>query len=226
MPRPVSRRRVGASPVARAYKPAGVPLRELEEVILSLDELEALRLADLEGLYQEACAVRMGISRQTFGRIVESARRKVADALVNGKALAFEGGKIQMEETMNEYKIAVPADGENVNLHFGSSRDFAVFTVKDGEVIDSEMYPAPNGAGCKSGSAGGLARKGVTVMLAGGMGEGAARVMESYGIKAVRGVSGEIRAAVDAYVEGKLKDSGSNCAGHEHGDGHDCGHHH
>jgi predicted Fe-Mo cluster-binding NifX family protein len=57
------------------------------------------------------------------------------------------------------------------------------------------------------------------------MGEGAARVMESYGIKAVRGVSGEIRAAVDAYVTGRVKDSGSNCAGHAHGDGHDCSHH-
>ncbi len=226
MPRPVSRRRVGASPVARAYKPAGVPLRELEEVVLSLDELEAIRLADLEGLYQEACAVRMGISRQTFGRIVESARRKVADALVNGKALAFEGGIIHMEETMEDYKIAVPAQDGDINQHFGSARDFAIFTVKGGAVIDAEMYPAPEGAGCKSGSAGGLAKKGVTVMLAGGMGEGAARVMESYGIKAVRGVSGDIRAAVDAYVAGRVKDSGSNCAGHEHGDGHDCGHHH
>ena len=64
----------------------------MEEVRLSADELEALRLGDLEGLYHEEAAGKMGVSRQTFGRIIEGARRKVAGALVDGKALRIEGG--------------------------------------------------------------------------------------------------------------------------------------
>jgi predicted DNA-binding protein (UPF0251 family) len=76
------------------FKPAGVPLYALEEVILTLDEVEALRLADLRGLYQEQSARRMRISRATFARIVEAARRKTADVLVHGKALRVEGGSV------------------------------------------------------------------------------------------------------------------------------------
>jgi len=69
-------------------------MSELEQIDLSLDELEALRLADLEGEYQDGAAGTMGVSRATFGRIVESARRKVADALVHGKALSIGGGVV------------------------------------------------------------------------------------------------------------------------------------
>jgi predicted DNA-binding protein (UPF0251 family) len=94
MPRPFCQRRIAFVPSVTYFKPAGVPLRELEEVALALDELEALRLADLEGLYQEQGAREMGVSRATFARIVESARRKVADALTSGKALRLEGGPV------------------------------------------------------------------------------------------------------------------------------------
>ena len=75
MPRPVTDRQVGCPLARQVFKPAGVPARELEEVTLGLDGAEALRLADLEGLYHDAAALRMGVSRQTFGRIVEAARR-------------------------------------------------------------------------------------------------------------------------------------------------------
>jgi len=78
------------------FKPAGIPVRELEEVALALDEMEAVRLADLEGLYQEEAAVRMDVSRQTFANILAAARRKIAEALVSGKALRIEGGNIEM----------------------------------------------------------------------------------------------------------------------------------
>jgi predicted DNA-binding protein (UPF0251 family) len=74
----------------------GVPVRGLVRAVLTLDEFEALRLADLEGLYQEEAADRMGVSRPTFGRVVESARRKVADALVNAKALVIAGGTVEL----------------------------------------------------------------------------------------------------------------------------------
>jgi len=94
MPRPFCNRRIAFVPGVTYFKPAGVPLRELEEVALALDELEALRLADLEGLYQEQGAREMGVSRATFARIVESARWKVAHALTSGKALRLEGGPV------------------------------------------------------------------------------------------------------------------------------------
>jgi len=94
MPRPPCRRRVEGSPAAPVFKPAGIPAREIEEVVLTLDEFEAVRLADLEGLYQETASERMGVSRSTFSRIVDAAHRKIADAVVNGKALKIEGGPV------------------------------------------------------------------------------------------------------------------------------------
>ncbi len=98
MPRPRQCRRVARLPQATFYKPRGVPLRMLEQVALTVDELEAIRLADLEGLYQEKAAQRMNVSRQTFGRILEAARQKVADVLVNGKVLLIEGGSVELVE--------------------------------------------------------------------------------------------------------------------------------
>ena len=96
MPRPRRFRRVGCQPVSNFYKPRGIPLSSLEIVNLTVDELEAVRLADMEGLYQEQAAEKMNVSRQTLGRILESAHKKIADALVNGKALSIEGGQIEM----------------------------------------------------------------------------------------------------------------------------------
>ena len=85
-------RQIDGIPQIAYFKPAGVPLKELQEVILTFEELEALRLADLEGLYQEQAAEKMKVSRQTFGRIVSEAHAKVAQALIQGKALRIEGG--------------------------------------------------------------------------------------------------------------------------------------
>ena len=96
MPRPRQCRRVARMPRATYYKPQGIPLRALEPVALTVDELEAIRLADLEGLYQEEAAQGMNVSRQTFGRIIEAAHRKVADALVHGKALSITGGSVEV----------------------------------------------------------------------------------------------------------------------------------
>jgi predicted DNA-binding protein (UPF0251 family) len=80
------------------FKPRAIPLSELEELVLTIDELEALRLADLEGLYQEAAAEKMQVSRQTFGNIIKAARKKVADALVSGKAIRIEGGVCSVDK--------------------------------------------------------------------------------------------------------------------------------
>ena len=96
MARPRQCRRIGSMPESNYFNPRGVPLSALEEVIVTVDEFEAIRLADLEGSYQEQAAEKMNVSRQTFGRIIESAHKKVADALVKGKALKIEGGEFEM----------------------------------------------------------------------------------------------------------------------------------
>ena len=94
MPRPIKWRCVGFIPEITYFRPAGKPLRRLEEICFSLEEAEAIRLKDLEGLEQEKCAERMRISRPTFHRVLASARNKVADALISGKAIRIEGGGI------------------------------------------------------------------------------------------------------------------------------------
>lgn len=95
MARPRNCRRVGCLPGSKCFKPTGIPMSALEEVILTVDEFEAIRLADLESLYQEQAAEKMNVSRQTFGRIIESAHKKVAEALVEAKALKIEGGEYE-----------------------------------------------------------------------------------------------------------------------------------
>ncbi|MBF0529868.1 MAG: DUF134 domain-containing protein [Deltaproteobacteria bacterium] len=92
MPRPTKCRMISGLPGVSYFKPRGVPLRELEEVVLPVEGLEALRLAELEGLDQDRAAQKMSVSRQTFGRILAAARRTLVDAVVNGKALRIDGG--------------------------------------------------------------------------------------------------------------------------------------
>ena len=86
-------------PDATYFKPRGIPLMELDEISISIDELESIRLADFEGLYHEEAALKMKISRQTFGRILNEARRKVAECLLKSKALKIE---IPKKEDMYE----------------------------------------------------------------------------------------------------------------------------
>lgn len=99
MPRPKCCRKIGCTPDKNYFKPRGIPSTQLEEVVLSLDEFEAIRLADFERLYQEDAAIKMNISRQTFGRIIESAHKKIADILISGKALKIEGGEVAVDKT-------------------------------------------------------------------------------------------------------------------------------
>jgi predicted DNA-binding protein (UPF0251 family) len=94
--RPVKTRKVSCTPEYTYFKPAGVPMVFLEEVCLTVEELESIRLKDLEGLEQEDCAKKMNISRPTFHRILTIARSKLADALLNGKAIRIEGGNFMM----------------------------------------------------------------------------------------------------------------------------------
>jgi len=94
MPRPRKYRRVCCNPSVYYFKPRGIPVFELEEIVLDHDELESLRLADLLAYSHEEAAKEMKISRATFGRIVESARRKVTDGILNGKAIKINEAEL------------------------------------------------------------------------------------------------------------------------------------
>ena len=89
-------RKVDHLPQVTYFKPAGIPLATLDEVNLLVEEAEAIRLKDLSGLEQGECAHKMSVSRTTFSRMLDSARQKVADAILNGKAIRIEGGDFEM----------------------------------------------------------------------------------------------------------------------------------
>lgn len=161
MPRPRKCRRVAFLPGITYFKPAGIPLRELEENLITIDELEAIRLKDTEDLEQEQCAIKMGISRATFQRIVESARKKITDALLNGKAIKIEGGNFEVSslpcqclngcddtrqlknyqnEGVQNMKIAVVTDdGTTICQHFGRAQYYSVITIENGKVKSKEQ---------------------------------------------------------------------------------------
>ncbi len=104
MARPPKCRVVDQEPAVTYYKPRGIPLRKLEEITLTVEGLEAIRLSDIHGLDQDEAARRMGISRQTFGRILANARRIVATAVVNGLGLRIEGGNYVLAKEIEERK--------------------------------------------------------------------------------------------------------------------------
>lgn len=119
-------------------------------------------------------------------------------------------------------KIAVPTRGNVVDDHFGHCESYTIYTVDGNNVSAKESLPAPQGCGCKSGIASVLQQMGVTVMLAGNMGGGALNVLSSHGIKVFRGCSGDTDSLVDAYLSGRVADSGELCKAH--GENHQCPH--
>ena len=113
-------------------------------------------------------------------------------------------------------KVAVPTRGNEVDDHFGHCEAYTVFTIGENKkIIDSEMLPSPQGCGCKSNIATVLQQKGVSVLLAGNMGNGALNVLTNHGIEVFRGNTGDVRKLIEAYLEGKIGDSGEGCKSHE-----------
>jgi len=123
-------------------------------------------------------------------------------------------------------KVAVPTRGNSVDDHFGHCEAYTVFTTDENKkIISSEIIPSPQGCGCKSNIASVLKEKGVSVMLAGNMGGGALNVLNNHGIDVYRGNSGDIQKLVEAYLIGKIEDSGIGCHHHdEQAEGHVCNH--
>ena len=230
MPRPKHCRYVSSAPNVTYFKPSGIPLRELEEVTLSVDELEALRLADREGLTAIDAAQHMRVSRHTFGRTLAAARRKVATALSMGQALRIEGGSYAVHEgghcrhgagqqcschTSNEskeismQKIAISSEGPTledwVDPRFGRAGGFVIVELPERKLdyIDngaSQMMAM--GAGIETAER--MAAAGVEVVLSGYVGPKAFAALTAAGIKICQDVEGiTIGEAIENYVAGK-----------------------
>lgn len=135
MSRPKSCRRVCGEAKFTVFKPAGVPASALETVTLTMDEFEAIRLADLDGIYHEKAADRMNVSRQTFGRILDAARRKVAKVLVDGLALRIEGGII---ERVGQRSFTCGKCGNEWKEPFGTGRPAECPACKSEEFFRSD----------------------------------------------------------------------------------------
>jgi len=104
MPRPRLIRKVFCEPGVNYFKPAGIRMVDLQESTVTVEEFEALRLKDLQEMEQEEAAKKMGISQPTFHRLITSARKKIADAIVNGKAIKIEGGNFEVTGRRSRFR--------------------------------------------------------------------------------------------------------------------------
>lgn len=241
MARPKKFRTVCNFPATLGFAPLdGFPTQKT--IILSVDEYETLRLIDREGLSQETCGEQMGVARTTVQQIYASARRKLADALVEGLALRIEGGEYQLcngkshqcsncfmkpfikSKGANLMRIAVTYDNGQVFQHFGHTEFFKVYDVQDGNIVSSEVI-STNGSG-HGALAGVLNALNADLLICGGIGGGAQMALASAGIQWYGGVSGDADTAVTALLAGQLDyDPEAKCDHHnEHHEG-NCGEH-
>ena len=233
MPRKPRCRCIGGYPDHWAFSPDEAA--EGEPVVMGLDEFETIRLLDREGLTQEQCAARMGVARTTVTSIYESARRKLAEALIDGRRLVLRGGSYRLgdqgtehitEKGTNAMRIAVTYENGEIFQHFGHTEQFKLYDVEDGKIV-GEQTVGTNGSG-HGALAGFLKAAQVDALICGGIGMGAQEALAEAGIKLYAGVSGSADVAAKALAEGALEyDPNATCDHHgHHGEGHDCGHHH
>ncbi|MEI6514116.1 MAG: DUF134 domain-containing protein [bacterium] len=150
MARPCFRRQIGNGPTVTQFNPSGSADNSEDFVTLSLDEFEAIRLADLQGQYHEQAGEEMGISRATFGRILENARKKLAQVLVEGRPLRIEGGVVEVSETRQFHCAACK---HNWELPFGTGRP-----AECPQCQSQNFHRADRGKGCGRGNCMGRGR--------------------------------------------------------------------
>lgn len=241
LPRLPKCRKIRVFPDYYSFIPENADEKEFETVTLTLDEYEAVKLLDAEGMNQEECAKSMGVARTTITAMYESARKKIAIALVEGKRIRISGGNVEIDRRnqaffdnnlkskgVNTMRVAVTYDNGNVFGHFGRTQQFKVYDIEDGKVVKSEVV-GTNGEGCGA-LAGVLNLAEVDVLICGGIGGGAVMALQEAGIRLYAGASGNTDKVVEAFLAGTLSASGeANCEHHdeEHGAGHTChGHGH
>jgi len=229
MPRPCRFREIAALPEFYSFAPeencSG------ESIIMSLDEFETIRLLDNSLLTQEECAKMMKISRTTVTAVYESARRKIADCLLNGKRLVISGGKWHVcdknvpvnlkHKGATIMRIAVTHENGNIFQHFGHTKEFKIYDIDDGKIVKSEVTDT-NGQG-HGALAGFLKNAQVDALICGGIGGGAQIALKEAGIKLYAGADGNTDDAVAAFMAGTLSYNPNATCNHHHGEEHeDC----
>lgn len=197
-----------------------------EPVTLTVDEYETIRLIDREGLSQEQCSQRMQVARTTAQKIYDSARKKLADALVDGRPLKIEGGEYRLCNGRNQFcgldgcyrqeiqqafqmpkgsaitRIAVPCDDGRIFQHFGRAEQLRIYDVEDGSIITAEVVSTDgHGHGVLAEILHALQ---TDILICGGIGGGARAALASYDIQIYGGVTGDADAAVAAFLAGAL----------------------
>ena len=220
-------------PLYRSFSPDDITADE--SVRMTVDEYEAVRLLDAEGLTQEACADRMNVARTTVTAIYDSARKKLADAIVHGKRLLIAGGCCEfapteidqniMEKGSDTMRIAVTYENGEVFQHFGHSEQFKLYDVENGKSVGAQIVDT-NGSG-HGALAGFLQAAKVDALICGGIGMGAQMALADAGIRLYAGVQGPADAAAKALAEGSLSyDPDARCDHHGHHHDGNCGHDH
>lgn len=249
MPRPRKCRKVCHFPHTIAF----FPINDTEEktpVILTVDEYETIRLIDKEGFSQEQCSKSMKVARTTVQQIYTTARKKLADVLVDGLPLRIEGGDYQLCDGKNTFcgsgtcfkqtlikqyekpkgdyimRIAVTYENGQIFQHFGHTEQFKVYDIEDGKIIFSEVVDTNgNGHGALAGVLGALK---ADMLICGGIGGGARMALDAAGIKLYGGVSGDADQAVESFLSGNLNfnpDVQCNHHGEHHHHSGGCGEH-
>ena len=206
---------------------------QAETITMTLDEYECIRLIDREKLTQEQCAQRMDIARTTVTGIYESARGKLAEALVDGKTLRIGGGSYRLNSQGTRHidmkgdhcmRIATTYENGEIFQYFGHTEQFKLYDVEDGAIVNTQIVDS-NGSG-HGMLAGFLKEAKVDALICGGIGMGAQMALAEAGIRLYAGVQGSADEAAKALAEGRLEyDPSARCDHHEHHGG-DCGHDH
>lgn len=211
-------RHVSGVPKADYFKPRGIPLCDLTEVTLTVEGLEAVRLADLEGLTMEQASKRMGISRHTFGRILAKGHQAIAEALVNGWALRIDGGHFAVKQA-DESKlpkelsmtiIAVSSEGptlqDQVDPRFGRAAGFVIVdldTFATHYIDNGQSQTMAQGAGIQAAEL--IANAEAGVLLTGVVGPKAFHALSAVGIKVGQNLEGmTVEQAVEKFKAGQV----------------------
>ena len=210
---------------------------------LTVDEYEAIRQIDMEGLSQEECAKKMCVARTTAQLIYNSARKKIAESIVLGKSIRIEGGNYilcdgspccencckstqpvnyMQKKGENVMRIAVTYENGEVFQHFGRTENFKIYEVENNKIVNSQVMGS-NGIG-HGALAGLLSGNQIDVLICGGIGGGAQTALAEAGIQLCSGAQGNTDEVVEAYLKGELESAGTTCD-HHHEEGHSCGNH-
>jgi len=210
MPRPIRKREINARPRITYFKPAGISLKQLDEIILFYEELEAMRLKDLVGKSQDESAEYMGISQPTFHRLLNRARKKIVEALLNGKAIRVKGGHYTVKEEESNEIIAISASSKDLDGDvaecFGGCQFFLIITLKHGILASYQSIGNPNieiRGNLGTAVAQMLADHHVHTIISGNIGFRAMEVFQQFGISTLY-AKGSLRRAIQDYIENKL----------------------